>query len=191
MIFYIMGKSASGKDSLYKKLLTSNLGLNRVAIYTTRPKRDGEQEGMEYHFVDKKFLDDNKDKIIETRVYHTVFGEWYYATLDDGKIKNDANYVVIGTLESYNSIKKYYGKDSIFPIYLEVSNDVRKQRALDRENMQKVPKIDEMERRFKADEIDFSEENIRNAEIEKRYVNDDFDKCFEEVVNDIRKISNG
>lgn len=191
MIFYIMGKSASGKDSLYKKLLTSNLGLNRVAIYTTRPKRDGEQEGMEYHFVDKKFLDDNKDKVIETRVYHTVFGEWYYATLDDGKIKNDANYVVIGTLESYNSIKKYYGKDSIFPIYLEVSNDVRKQRALDRENMQKVPKIDEMERRFKADEIDFSEENIRNAEIEKRYVNDDFDKCFEEVVNDIRKISNG
>ena len=191
MIFYIMGKSASGKDSLYKKLLASDLGLNRVAIYTTRPKRDGEQEGMEYHFVDKKFLDDNKDKIIETRVYHTVFGEWYYATIDDGKIKNDANYVVIGTLESYNSIKKYYGKDSIFPIYLEVSNDVRKQRALDRENMQKVPKIDEMERRFKADEIDFSEENIRNAEIEKRYVNDDFDKCFEEVVNDIRKISNG
>ncbi|MBR3288231.1 MAG: guanylate kinase [Lachnospiraceae bacterium] len=191
MIFYIMGKSASGKDSLYKKLLASDLGLNRVAIYTTRPKRDGEQEGMEYHFVDKKFLDDNKDKIIETRVYHTVFGEWYYATLDDGKIKNDANYVVIGTLESYNSIKKYYGKDSIFPIYLEVSNDVRKQRALDRENMQKVPKIDEMERRFKADEIDFSEENIRNAEIEKRYVNDDFDKCFEEVVNDIKKISNG
>ena len=191
MIFYIMGKSASGKDSLYKKLLASDLGLNRVAIYTTRPKRDGEQEGMEYHFVDKKFLDDNKDKIIETRVYHTVFGEWYYATLDDGKIKNDANYVVIGTLESYNSIEKYYGKDSIFPIYLEVSNDVRKQRALDRENMQKVPKIDEMERRFKADEIDFSEENIRNAEIEKRYVNDDFDKCFEEVVNDIKKISNG
>ena len=191
MIFYIMGKSASGKDSLYKKLLASDLGLNRVAIYTTRPKRDGEQEGMEYHFVDKKFLDDNKDKVIETRVYHTVFGDWYYATLDDGKIKNDANYVVIGTLESYNSIKKYYGKDAIFPIYLEVSNDVRKQRALERENMQKVPKIDEMERRFKADEIDFSEENIRNAEIEKRYVNDDFDKCFEEVVNDIRKISNG
>ena len=191
MIFYIMGKSASGKDSLYKKLLASDLKLNRVAIYTTRPKRDGEQEGMEYHFVDKKFLDDNKDKIIEKRVYNTVFGEWYYATLDDGKIKNDENYVVIGTLESYNSIKKHYGKDALFPIYLEVSNEVRKKRALDRENMQKVPKIDEMERRFKADEIDFSEENIKKAEIEKRYVNDDFDKCLAEVVNDIKKISNG
>lgn len=190
MIFYIMGKSASGKDSLYKKLLSTDLGLNRVAIYTTRPKRDGEAEGIEYHFVDEKFLNDRKDKIIEKRVYHTVFGDWYYATIDDGKIEKDKNYVVIGTLESYNIIKKYYGKELVFPIYLEVSNDIRRKRAIDRENMQKVPKLDEMERRFKADEIDFSEDNIKNAEIEKRYTNDDFDKCFQEVVDDIKKFVN-
>lgn len=190
MIFYIMGKSASGKDSLYKKLLSTDLGLNRVAIYTTRPKRDGEAEGIEYHFVDEKFLNDRKDKIIEKRVYHTVFGDWYYATIDDGKIEKDKNYVVIGTLESYNIIKKYYGKELVFPIYLEVSNDIRRKRAIDRENMQKVPKLDEMERRFKADEIDFSEDNIKNAEIEKRYINDDFDKCLQEVVDDIKKFVN-
>ena len=190
MIFYIMGKSASGKDSLYKKLLSTDLGLNRVAIYTTRPKRDGEAEGIEYHFVDEKFLNDRKDKIIEKRVYHTVFGDWYYATIDDGKIEKDKNYVVIGTLESYNIIKKYYGKELVFPIYLEVSNDIRRKRAIDRENMQKVPKLDEMERRFKADEIDFSEDNIKNAEIEKRYTNDDFDKCLQEVVDDIKKFVN-
>ena len=116
MIFYIMGKSASGKDSLYKKLLLSDLNLNRFVIYTTRPKRDGEQEGMEYYFVDEKYLDEHKEKIIEKRVYHTVFGDWYYATLDDGKIDDNKNYVVIGTLESYNSIKKYYGNDKVFPI---------------------------------------------------------------------------
>ena len=185
-----MGKSASGKDSLYKKLLSTDLGLNRVAIYTTRPKRDGEAEGIEYHFVDEKFLNDRKDKIIEKRVYHTVFGDWYYATIDDGKIEKDKNYVVIGTLESYNIIKKYYGKELVFPIYLEVSNDIRRKRAIDRENMQKVPKLDEMERRFKADEIDFSEDNIKNAEIEKRYINDDFDKCLQEVVDDIKKFVN-
>ena len=190
MIFYIMGKSASGKDSLYKKLLSTDLNLNRVAIYTTRPKRDGEAEGIEYHFVDEKFLNDRKDKIIEKRVYHTVFGDWYYATIDDGKIEKNKNYVVIGTLESYNIIKKYYGKESVLPIYLEVSNDIRRKRAIDRENMQKVPKLDEMERRFKADEIDFSEDNIKNAEIEKRYINDDFDKCFKEVVDDIKKFVN-
>ena len=190
MIFYIMGKSASGKDSLYKRLLSSDLKLNRVAIYTTRPKRDGESDGVEYHFIDEKFLNDNKDKVIEKRVYHTVFGEWYYATIDDGKIEKNKNYIVIGTLESYNNIKKYYGKDLVFPIYIEASDEVRRERAIKRERMQKVPKFDEMERRFKADEIDFSEENIRNAGIEKRYSIDDFDRCFEEVANDIRKISN-
>ena len=53
--------------------------------------------------------------------------------------------------------------------------------------MQKVPKYDEMERRFKYDEIDFSEENIKKANITKKYINDDFDLCFLSVLNDINK----
>lgn len=187
MIFYIMGKSASGKDSLYKKLLASDLRLNRVVIYTTRPKRDGESEGVEYYFVDKKFLDDNKEKVIEERVYHTVFGDWFYATIDDGKIEKNKNYVMIGTLESYNNMKKYYGEEMIFPIYIEASDEIRRERAIKRENMQKVPKFDEMERRFKADEIDFSEENIKKAQIEKRYNINELEECFKEVSADIRK----
>ena len=185
-----MGKSASGKDSLYKKLLSSDLKLNKVAIYTTRPKRDGEVEGNEYYFVDKKFLDDNRNKIIEERVYHTVYGEWYYATLDDGKINKKDNYIIIGTLESYNALKKYFGKEMLFPIYLEVDNELRKKRALEREYLQKEPKISELERRFAADEIDFSEENIKNAEITKRYVNDDFDVCFKQIFDDIKSEMN-
>lgn len=191
MIFYIMGKSASGKDSLYKKLIDADLDLKRYAIYTTRPKRDGELEGVEYYFVNKKYLEDNKDKILEERVYHTVEGDWYYATLDDGKIKNDKNYIIIGTLESYNILKEYYGENNIYPIYLEVNNALRKQRAKYRETMQKVPKMEELERRFKADEIDFSEENIKKSGIVKRYINEDFDKCYNEVLDDIKKKING
>ena len=189
MIFYIMGKSASGKDSLYKRLMKSDLNLSRFVIYTTRPKRDGEEEGVEYNFVDKKFLDDNKDKIIEERVYHTVFGDWYYATLEDGKISRDKNYIVIGTLESYNHVKKYYGEDIVYPIYLEADDDIRRERAIHRENLQKVPKFDEMERRLKADEIDFSEEKLKEANITKRYNINDFDTCFREVVKDIKEKS--
>ena len=189
MIFYIMGKSASGKDSLYKRLMKSDLNLSRFVIYTTRPKRDGEEEGVEYNFVDKKFLDDNKDKIIEERVYHTVFGDWYYATLEDGKISRDKNYIVIGTLESYNYVKRYYGEDIVYPIYLEADDDIRRERAIHRENLQKVPKFDEMERRLKADEIDFSEERLKEANITKRYNINDFDTCFREVVKDIKEKS--
>ena len=43
-IFYITGKSASGKDSIYKALLEDKeLRLNPMVLYTTRPMRDGER----------------------------------------------------------------------------------------------------------------------------------------------------
>lgn len=188
MIFYIIGKSASGKDTLYDKLMKEALGLKTYIIYTTRPKRDGEKEGHEYHFVDKKYIEDNKDKVIEERVYNTVFGEWIYATIDDGNLDLDKNYLIIGTLESYNAIKKYFGKENVYPIYLDVSYEIRRERALKREREQKEPKYDEMERRLKADEIDFSEENIKKAEIEKRYNADNFDECTKIIISDIKGI---
>ena len=51
-IFYIMGKSSSGKDTIYSRLLQdSELGLSRIVLYTTRPMREGETEGKEYHFT--------------------------------------------------------------------------------------------------------------------------------------------
>ena len=54
--FYLMGKSASGKDSIYKRLRSLCPELNSIVLYTTRPMRDGEQEGVEYHFIGQKQL---------------------------------------------------------------------------------------------------------------------------------------
>lgn len=49
-LFYIMGKSASGKDTIYQRLLRNpEFSLERLVIYTTRPIRDGELDGREYH----------------------------------------------------------------------------------------------------------------------------------------------
>ena len=56
--------------------------------------------------------------------------------------------------------------------------------------MQKEPKLDETERRFKADEIDFREDNIKKAKISKKYINDDFDRCYDEIIKDIREMTN-
>ena len=56
-IFYIMGKSSSGKDSIYRQLeADQELVLRRLVIYTTRPIRDGEENGREYFFVDENKL---------------------------------------------------------------------------------------------------------------------------------------
>ncbi len=49
--YYLMGKSSSGKDTLYKELKKRFPGLRQVILYTTRPVRDGERDGVEYHFV--------------------------------------------------------------------------------------------------------------------------------------------
>ena len=54
-IFCIMGKSSSGKDTLYQLLLNNEeLHLSRIIPYTTRPRRRLEEDGREYFFVDEK-----------------------------------------------------------------------------------------------------------------------------------------
>ena len=167
------------------------LNLKTIVGYTTRPMREGEQEGVEYHFVSREKLAEyrKQGKIIECRDYDTVYGVWSYFTLDDGQINLGAdNYIYIGTLESYNAMVKYYGKDVVVPIYVEVENGERLERAIKRERLEKEPKYAELCRRFLADEEDFKEENIKNAGIERRYMNDDLDRCIAEIVETINKL---
>ena len=100
-----MGKSASGKDTIYAKLLADEtLGLLPYVGYTTRPKRAGETEGVEYHFTSEEELKEfeRSGRLIEKRVYHTVYGDWYYYSVDTEDTDLEKNsYLYIGTLESY------------------------------------------------------------------------------------------
>ena len=57
-IFYIMGKSASGKDRIYSLLVENKeLNLKKLILYTTRPIRAGEEEGVQYYFTDDSRVD--------------------------------------------------------------------------------------------------------------------------------------
>lgn len=184
-IFYLMGKSSSGKDSVYKELLSDEaLGLKKIVLYTTRPIRVGEKNGEEYFFVEVETLNrlEADGKVIERRSYDTIHGIWHYFTVCDEQIHLEKHdYLVIGTLESYRSCKNYFGADTLKPIYIEVDDGVRLQRALDRERAQDQPKYREMCRRYLADSEDFSEEKIIEAGIEKRFENDDFLRCLKEI----------
>ena len=191
-IFYIMGKSSSGKDSIYRQLeADQELGLRRLVIYTTRPIRDGEKNGREYFFVDENKLKEfrRNGKLIEARTYQTVYGPWTYFTADDGQVSvgNDS-YLGIGTLESFVKLREYYGNDVMRPVYIEVENGERLERALARERTQEVPKYEEMCRRFLADQNDFSEENILKAGIGKRFQNHNLDECVKEIGNYIKSV---
>ena len=145
-IFYIMGKSSSGKDTIYNRLRTDEtLELSKLILYTTRPMREGEMQGREYHFVqEERFCRLKEDgKVIESRTYETVYGPWTYFTADDGQIADDEkNYLGIGTLESYMQLKNYYGEEKICPIYIEVEDGERLKRAIAREEQQKLPKYE-------------------------------------------------
>lgn len=185
-IYYIMGKSASGKDTIYQKICEKYPSLQKMIPYTNRPKRDMEEEGRDYHFVDNKYLQtlEEEGKIIEKRVYQTVYGEWIYATGADMDPK-EQSYIGIGTLESYVRLRDYYGADMVCPMYIEVETGLRLERALARERMQKEPKYTELCRRFLADEEDFAIEKLRKAGIEKIYHNIVLDTCIAEMVADM------
>ncbi|MSS64807.1 nucleoside/nucleotide kinase family protein [Velocimicrobium porci] len=189
-LFIVMGKSASGKDTIYKRILECNLGLKTVVTYTTRPIREGEQEGREYFFRTKEQLDllEQSGKVIESSCYYTIDGPWYYFTADDGQINlATGDYLMITTVERYQKMRSYYGEEHVFPIYIEVEDGLRLERALQREREQKQPNYEELCRRFLADCKDFSEENLKAAMIEKRYQNIQMDICLKEIIDDIQR----
>ncbi len=181
-LFYLMGKSASGKDTIYKGLMQMHdLDLRPVVMYTTRPPRLGESEGEQYHFVSEAKMHEleKEGKILEKRCYNTRKGKWYYFTVDDGSINLAGNnYLAIGTLESYLQIRILL-HDKIIPIYIELDDGYRLLHATLREMEQDEPSYDELCRRYLSDMQDFSEENLREAGIsgEYRFNNQDLAYC--------------
>ena len=187
-IYYIMGKSASGKDTIYRELVRLYPELREIILYTTRPIRDGEKNGREYFFTDEKSLDEyeKNGRLIEKRTYQTMYGPWSYATVDDGQVDiKKHSYIGIGTLESYLKIRDYYGRDHVQPIYISIDDRTRLLRAIEREAKEEKPKYIELCRRYIADEDDFSSDKLAAAGIAGSYQNIDLDKCIEAIRKDI------
>lgn len=190
-LFYIIGKSSTGKDTLYKELCEKkDLDLKPLVMYTTRPIRENEVDGREYHFVDDTVLEklEAEGKVIEKRAYHTIHGIWTYFTVDNEKLDLvHQDYLAIGTLESYCKIRAYYGEQKVIPLYVEVEDGLRLERALMREKQQQPPKYEEMCRRFLADQADYAEEKLEAAGITRRYSNEkDIPSCVETLATVIR-----
>lgn len=192
-LIYIMGKSSSGKDTIYK-ILKQKLDVNTYVMYTTRPAREGEINGITYNFISNEemgeYINNKKEeKVIEYRTYQTVHGPWTYATISDSQFEIDKDMLMLGTLESYIKVKENFeGNENIdlIPIYIEVPDNIRLKRAIEREEKEKEPKYEELCRRFIADTKDFSEENLKNAQIEKRFANIVLEDCISQIENYIK-----
>lgn len=190
--FCLMGKSSSGKDTIFKLLKEDEeLGLKPVIPYTTRPKRNSEENGVDYFFIDEGTFWSycRAGKIIEKRQYETINGTWYYCTIDDGQfdLKN-FNYLLIATLEAYKDLQRYFGAENVVPIYITVDDDIRLERALNRERKQENPNYDELCRRFLSDNADFSAGNLKINNITKHYYNYNLEECIRSIKEDLLKL---
>lgn len=195
-IILLVGKSASGKDAVYRNLLQDEtLSLKKVVLYTTRPMRLKEEEGKQYFFVDEDAYQNMKrgGKIIEKRDYHTKLGLWRYFTADDGQIDlKKADYLMIGTVETYLSIRACFGEENVVPVYIDTDDGIRLERALKRERKQEEPRYDEMCRRYLADTEDFSKDRLDAAGITRVFPNNDtLEECLLQVAAYIRTQTKG
>lgn len=187
-----MGKSSSGKDTIFQELFRRQTwDLKKIVLYTTRPARADEKDGEDYYFVNEEILKQMEitGQVIELRAYQTIHGVWKYFTADSEQIDLKKNsYLSIGTLESYQKIREYFGPEKVVPVYIEVEDGERLARALKREQNQSQPRYEEMCRRFLADSQDFSEENLKKAGIEKRFQNNrTLNECVEEILKYIEE----
>lgn len=163
MIVILIGKSASGKDTLLKEL-TQNNAMNKIVSYTTRPKRVGEVNGIDYNFVSEQTFFElmQKGKFFQTRQYDTLDDTgtatvWHYGS----ELVNPESRVPYITIVDVQGAKDYistYGKENVFVVYVDASDDVRRRRAEARGNFIEC----EWERRLQDDNDRFDLNNFRD-----------------------------
>ena len=184
-IFCLIGKSCSGKDTILSSL-QNRLKFKTFIPYTTRPKRDGEEEGKEYHFIDdQKMLGLKKtNKIIESRSYNTGQGRWIYATVKENDFDlKENNYLAIVDIDGFKSFIKYFGENNVIGIYIDVSDADRMCRATIREQKQSSPDYVELCRRFIADTEAFNLSLLKGTKhivVNNKQYN--LEKCIDEII---------
>ena len=94
---------------------------------------------------------------------------------------------MIVTLEAYDSLKQYFGIETVIPLYIYVEDGLRLERALKRERQQTNPNYDELCRRFLADNEDFSEDRLRTSGIYDTYNNENLYNCIKQIREAIQK----
>lgn len=190
-IFYIMGRSGCGKDTVKNFLLKQeDFRCENLIEATTRPPRIGETD--EHLFLSENDFNNmiDENKFIEHRSYEVNTSTekyWKYATLfPESTEKYCAIYIGTGTLESYKSLIEYYkGENVVYPILLDVSDYNLLYRSITREIGAETEKFKEICRRFITDLDDYSESKIEEMGISK-HCRFDNNRPISEVLSRIR-----
>lgn len=157
MKLVIVGKAASGKDFLRKRLMGK--GMRFGISHTTRPPRVGEEHGRDYFFVSndkfKQLIEENQ------MVEYQEFNGWYYGMTIQNWEKAD---VVILNADAVGQLSEDI-KSNCLIMYLDIDRSIREKRMVDRRDAD-----DSLQRRMDADEEQFH--SFNNYDI--RVANHDF-----------------
>lgn len=148
-IIAIIGKAGSGKDTIQNLLCERNNNFSKIVSYTTRPKRENEKDGVDYHYITN---DEFCEKVLNGEMLEaTYFNNWHYGTSKESL----ADGINIGVFnpDGYDCLTQMVDKDIKFiGFYIDASDKTRMLRQLNRENN---PDVTEIVRRYQADERDF------------------------------------
>jgi guanylate kinase len=154
----LVGKSASGKDHA-RKICQQWLGMHYAVSYTTRPPRDGEDDGVDYNFLSEQTFQEMIDR--DEWYEYVVFNGWYYGTSREQMELSNA--VFIMTPKGMAHLEPTDRKESLV-IYFDIEEDLRKARMAERGG-----NADTVDRRIEADRIDFADYVDYDVKISKPY----------------------
>ena len=151
-LLVLFGKAGSGKDTICKGLC-SKFPINKLVRATTRPKREQEQDGIDYFFQDHLTLSSEILNGAENFLEVGVFNDWIYATPKD-QLKEGWNI----TTCDIDAVRQILESDiEVYPVLVYASDKERMLRALHREQS---PNVKEIVRRFMSDEEDYKHEDF-------------------------------
>ena len=182
-IFVLVGKTMSGKTTLIKNT-KNQLNAKFIISFTTRPKRENEEDKVDYHFIDESLVKSyiNTNKVIAHRVYkpHEEFGDdvWHYGLFLYDFEPPDCNKILItdpkGLLEIKNKFK------NVITIYLNIKEEEQMRRISERGPVL----LEEQKRRILDDNKEFKE-NLKYWDYEL-----DASKSEEELKKELIQIVN-
>lgn len=178
----IIGKTASGKDTVVKMLCEQHI-CKKIITYTTRPMRENEVDGITYHFIsDEEFKQKiNEGFFAEYKSYQSEFGEWFYGTSEESILNSDDNSIIILTPQGYKDILSKYPNLNYKSIYLYASNRTIRKRLIERGDNK-----DEAVRRVRHDNKDFR----GIYKIVDKVICNNYNKLLEKVIKKVLEVIN-
>lgn len=176
-IIALIGKAGAGKDALMKRILSKcDYKWHEIVSCTTRPPREGEVNGVNYFFLTKEQFGDKmlNHEILEA----SIFNDWFYGTeyeslrsdcINIGVFNPDGIYALLDRPDI--DLKVYY---------VRASAKARLLRQLNREDN---PNVDEIVRRYTADEKDFYDLDFEYTEINNESLSD-FESATQQILGE-------